>query len=110
MKNTFPIIETVSDFRHYVDACTDGQLIGLCIEADAAIRTGDFDHGFLRNVWITVASDPEKSGIKNQRELGYIVASELMRRVVNGTFDISEYIIHRSGIALELSYISFKHK
>ena len=94
MKNTFPTITNMSEFKNYVINCDDGQLIGLAIQADKALSVGCCYNGLLHNVWMQVCMNEKEVGVRATLKICYAVAEEVMKRVANGTLSYDEYTIH----------------
>lgn len=85
-------------FHEYLHNCDNGQLMGLAIEADYANNHGYFKHGsYCDTVKDAITTNnPHAVGIVTVLDMCICIGQELIKRVVNGTFDEIEIIARRA--------------
>ena len=82
-------MKTFKDFENYVKNASYGQLVGLAIEGDRAVKSGNFDDcKFCNEYFREISENPfnRQPGIMIIMDMCQIISYEIMSRVANGTF------------------------
>lgn len=82
-------MKTFKDFENYVKNASYGQLVGLAIEGNKAVKSGNFDDcKFCYEYFRDISENPfnRQTGIMIVMDMCQIISYEIMSRVANGTF------------------------